>query len=200
MTGNLNSDDLRVIHGEIERLEHTVQGLLDFARLPEADRRSCDVAEVVRAALDLVRVRATQQGVTVEFKHPTALVSTAVDRNQIHTVLVNLFLNALDAMPKGGRLLVELREDVNRLCDCHGDAETEYFLAKPGLIVGRIRRNATLKATGESFNFLVTEWITVVEGLVRDVEVFYFENAPLVAAAAIEEAAPAGSVSASEVR
>ncbi|MGE0306358.1 MAG: hypothetical protein AB7Q27_11420 [Acidimicrobiia bacterium] len=75
--------------------------------------------------------------------------------------------------------LVQLREDIGRLCEVEGEAETEYFLARPGLVVGRIRRQARLRSTGEPFNFLVTEWITVEDGLVRDVEVFYFENAPL---------------------
>ncbi len=79
--------------------------------------------------------------------------------------------------------LRQLREDVNRICECDGEAETEYYLARPGLVVGRIRRNAKLRVTGEPFNFWVTEWITVVDGLVADVEVFYFENAPLAAAA-----------------
>jgi len=81
----------------------------------------------------------------------------------------------------GAAGLQQLREDVNRLCVCEGEPETEYYLARPGLVVGRIRRHATLRSTGEPFNFWVTEWITVRDGLVSDVEVFYFENAPLAA-------------------
>lgn len=80
--------------------------------------------------------------------------------------------------------LMQLREDIGRLCDIEGEAETEYFLARPGLVVGRIRRQARLKSTGEPFTFLVTEWITVENGVVTDVEVFYFENEPLARCAA----------------
>lgn len=76
--------------------------------------------------------------------------------------------------------LRRLREDVEALVEIEGEAETEYYLARPGLVVGRIRRNARLRSTGEPFEFLVTEWITVEGGLVTDIEVFYFENAPLV--------------------
>jgi len=75
--------------------------------------------------------------------------------------------------------LLQLREDVTRLCEFEGAAQTEYYLARPGLVVGRVKRQARLRSTREPFNFLVTEWITVADGLVRDVEVFYFENAPL---------------------
>jgi ketosteroid isomerase-like protein len=85
----------------------------------------------------------------------------------------------------GAAGLAQLREDVTRLCETWGDAETEYFLARPGLVVGRIRRNARLRATGEPFDFRVTEWLTVEDGLVKSVEVYYFENAPLARAAAL---------------
>jgi signal transduction histidine kinase len=107
----LSVDDLRVIHSEIERLEKTVQGLLDFARLPRADRQVCDLGQLIDQAVELVGMRAAQQHVALEFHKPDGAVSIAVDRNQMHTVLVNLLLNALDAMPRGGRLEVELNGD-----------------------------------------------------------------------------------------
>ncbi len=102
----LDAEDLRMIHREITRLEQTVQGLLDFARLPAPQRAPCDLGEIVRQARDLVRGRAESQRVTVELCDPGRPVVAEVDRNQMHKVLVNLFLNALDAMPDGGRLEV----------------------------------------------------------------------------------------------
>jgi signal transduction histidine kinase len=104
----LTADDLEVIHGEIVRLERTVQDFLDFARPPSPQRQDCDLREVVTQALDLVRVRARQQGVEPTFAPPEQPVTGHVDRGQLCTVLVNLLLNALDAMPQGGRLEIEL--------------------------------------------------------------------------------------------
>ncbi|MCI0463088.1 MAG: HAMP domain-containing histidine kinase [Gemmataceae bacterium] len=103
----LTADDLRVIHDEVVRLEQTVQNLLNFARLPAPNRAVCDMREVVAQAADLVRARAKQQAVEVVVRSPGA-VPAEVDRGQFCNVLVNLFLNALDAMPHGGRLEVEL--------------------------------------------------------------------------------------------
>jgi signal transduction histidine kinase len=104
----LSEEDLRVIHGEVVRLEQTVQDFLDFARPPVPQRQPCDLRDVVQQAVELVRVRAGRQGVTLDVRGPEAPAVADVDRGQLCTVLVNLFLNALDAMPSGGRLEVDL--------------------------------------------------------------------------------------------
>jgi signal transduction histidine kinase len=104
----LTIEDLQVIHGEVVRLEQTVQSFLDFARLPTPQRSRWDLREIVAGAIDLIRVRARQQEVEIEFAAGPDPVLANVDRNQLCTVLVNLGLNALDAMPQGGRLTFRL--------------------------------------------------------------------------------------------
>jgi two-component system, NtrC family, sensor histidine kinase HydH len=102
----LTREDLEVMHAEVKRLEGTVQGFLDFARPPRLQRAPCDLRAVVAQSVELVAARARQQGVTVDVRQPEAALMADVDRGQICTVLVNLFLNGLDAMPRGGRLEV----------------------------------------------------------------------------------------------
>jgi signal transduction histidine kinase len=104
----LDREDLGVIHREIARLEEIVQGFLDFARLPAPQRRPCDLREVVTQARDLVRARAERQHVAVATELPAEPVTGNVDRGQLGTVVVNLFLNSLDAMPGGGTLTAHL--------------------------------------------------------------------------------------------
>ena len=104
----LDDQDLRVIHGEITKLEKTVQSFLSFARLPAPQRAPCDLGEVVRQAGDLVRGRAEHQHVELALQIPEQPVVADLDRGQIGTVLVNLLLNALDAMPGGGQISVDL--------------------------------------------------------------------------------------------
>jgi signal transduction histidine kinase len=108
-TQALNADDLGVIFKEIGRLEQTVQALLDFARPPQTRRQPTDLRDVIGEALSLVRARARQQGVAFDVRQPDEPVVAPVDRGQLGTVLVNLFLNALDALPQGGRVEVRLR-------------------------------------------------------------------------------------------
>src|SRR6185369_12593883 len=60
--------------------------------------------DVIEQARELVRVRARQQNVQLAVHLPTEPVHISADRGLLGSVLVNLFLNALDAMPEGGRL------------------------------------------------------------------------------------------------
>jgi signal transduction histidine kinase len=104
----LSEADLRVMHEEIGRVEQTVQHLLDFARRPVPKRSRVDLGAAIEQAADLVHTRAAQQGVELRIPSGPTPVYADVDRDQLHSVLVNLLLNALDAMPHGGRLEVEL--------------------------------------------------------------------------------------------
>ena len=106
----VTADSLALIRREIVRVEKTVQGLLDFSRPPPLQRGPCDLRAIVTEAVALVETRARQQGVQIETRLPELPVAGVFDAGQLSGVLVNLFLNALDAMPKGGRLEVSLRQ------------------------------------------------------------------------------------------
>jgi signal transduction histidine kinase len=114
-------ENLTIIHHEIMRLEKTVQDFLDFSRPPALQRKVCDLREAIVAALALVQTRARQQKVEITCEHPGETVPGLVDRSQLCTVLVNLFINALDAMPRGGRLAVRLDSSGDELRVVVGD-------------------------------------------------------------------------------
>jgi hypothetical protein len=84
------------------------RSLLDFAGPPAPKPTRCDLGEVVAHAVELIRARARQQRVQVEMLPRNGPAVVHADRGQLSTVLLNLLLNALDAMPRGGRLEVGL--------------------------------------------------------------------------------------------
>ncbi len=109
----LSLEDLRVLLGEIERMEQTVQGMLDLVRPSQATRVSCDCRDLMRQAVELIRARKRQLGVACELELPAEPVRVLVDPAQMKSVLVNLLLNALDAIatsknPYGGQLHLRL--------------------------------------------------------------------------------------------
>ena len=105
----LPPEDLGIIEHEIRRMEGCIQTFLDFARPPTAERRRCDLSGVVRRALALAEGRARRQGVTLAADLPPDPVELFIDPQQVHQVLLNLLLNALDALPHGGRVRVEVQ-------------------------------------------------------------------------------------------
>jgi signal transduction histidine kinase len=102
----LSAEDLSIIEHEVRRMEGCIQTFLNFARPPSAERRRTDLNAVVRRALALVEGRARRQQVACTAELPPHPVALCIDGEQIHQVLVNLLLNALDALPHGGRVRV----------------------------------------------------------------------------------------------
>jgi len=105
----LEAEDLHVIELEIRRMERTLQTFLNFARPPKPACRRLDLAATVQRTLALVGGRTRKQQVIVTFKPPDPPVFVEADEEQLQQLLVNLALNALDVMPRGGDLEIEIR-------------------------------------------------------------------------------------------
>jgi len=105
----LPSEDLAVIEHEIRRMERTLQTFLDFARPPKLNRRRLNPADVVDRVFVVVNGRAKKRHVNVRFIRPDLPIQLEADQDQLQQVLLNLILNALDAMPGGGTVEIDLR-------------------------------------------------------------------------------------------
>jgi len=104
----LPPDDLAIIEREVRRMESCIQTFLDFARPPVSERRVTDLNAVIRRALTLLDGRLRRQKVAVALDLPPQPVELLIDAEQIHQVVLNLLLNALDVLPHGGVIKVEV--------------------------------------------------------------------------------------------
>lgn len=104
--GGLDAHDLSLIDAELGRIEESLRTFLDYARPTKPERVVCDLTAVVRDALALTRPRADRQRVEVRFTPRPDPLPLLADPRQLRQVVVNLILNALDAMPGGGTLEV----------------------------------------------------------------------------------------------
>lgn len=112
--------DLTVLEEEITRLERSTETFLDFARPPQLERRSFDLRMLIGQILDLVSVRAQRQGVQLRCDlSKDRPVPIQADMGQIRQVLLNLLLNALDAVPHGGSIWLEIEVSDSAAHDGH---------------------------------------------------------------------------------
>jgi signal transduction histidine kinase len=81
------------------------QRLLAFSRRQELKPESVDVAQLVNGMEELLK-RALGHGIDLSLNFPSGLPPLLADANQLELALLNLALNARDAMPKGGRLMI----------------------------------------------------------------------------------------------
>jgi signal transduction histidine kinase len=107
-TARLTHEDLDLITQELHRIESTLQTFLDYARPPKPAWADCDLTRVVQDAVALARGRINQAGITVRLNVPADPCRLLADRTQLVQVVLNLLLNAVDAMPTGGALTIDL--------------------------------------------------------------------------------------------
>jgi len=98
----------RTIRDQIDRISAIIQSLLNIARPRQAVRVPVDIAEVADTAIAFLSEKLGRRDVTVE-RHYAATPSVRGDPDKLQQLFLNLFLNAIDAMPEGGRLRATIR-------------------------------------------------------------------------------------------
>jgi two-component system, NtrC family, sensor histidine kinase HydH len=102
-------DDVKVADimiQEVDRLNRVITELLEFSRPMELKRKATDLAGLVRHTLGTIEGQARGEGVAVQSNLPPGLPLAYIDPDRMTQVLLNLFLNALAAMDRGGVLIV----------------------------------------------------------------------------------------------
>ncbi|HEY7219863.1 MAG TPA: chemotaxis protein CheB [Candidatus Binatia bacterium] len=97
---------LTIIDQETKRCQKIIEDLMQFARPGDAQRRSTYVGSIIDRTLHMMDSRFFKQKVTVGRQVQPDLPPLEADPQQLEEVLINLYLNALDAMPEGGTLTV----------------------------------------------------------------------------------------------
>lgn len=95
-----------IVASEVKRVDRLVGDFLLIARPPKLDRSRVQLQTVLDEILTMQQAVAQQQGVRVERAFAPSPIYAMVDESKLKQVLLNIFINATQAMPGGGRLRV----------------------------------------------------------------------------------------------
>ena len=125
---HFDSRDLTVLDEEISRLENLLQAFLDFARPAKPETHEVDIARVVRQTVSFLSRRAEGRNVTIECRLPERPLVVQADEAQLRQVLLNLLLNALDAVQNGGAIWVDARHDDDGLANVESNDGSQPYI------------------------------------------------------------------------
>ena len=100
---------LEVVEQEVERMARLVANLLHFSRPGRDQVSTVDLPAEVEKTIELTDPHLRRRNIAVAPEFDPAVPPIYGDRQQLRQVLLNLFTNAADAMPRGGRLTPRLR-------------------------------------------------------------------------------------------
>jgi PAS domain S-box-containing protein len=92
---------------EIDRLERIVAGLLDFARPKDFNFEVAAINDVVESMLFLIKKQCRNQNLLFNVRYGENIPAVRMDQEKIRQALLNVVINAIQAMPGGGNLTIE---------------------------------------------------------------------------------------------
>ncbi len=123
---------LNRITKEIDRLNDLLKTFFSFAKPQKLNLIDCSVKDVINEIIPFLFKEIADQGVRfVEAYHPQ-LPKIKVDKNQMYQVFLNLFLNAIQAMPNGGELKIEVNPTVSYSQDGPGQNFIKIVISDTG--------------------------------------------------------------------
>ncbi len=97
---------LQTIVAQVERITKVMNQLLSFARRRAPERRAVDLKEVIETSVEIFQERLARNRIHVELALDDLCPKVHADADQMSQVLINLIMNAVHAMPEGGRLRI----------------------------------------------------------------------------------------------
>lgn len=132
-SGKLSTDEISAsaaaIKGEADKMTRIIRQLLDFARVGTPKRAPIDLRQLVGRTIDLLRPIAESRHVQLcPCNESTPAVAT-IDAEQMQQALTNLMVNAIQAMPNGGKVELSVNRHESQAADSIDPAGNYWCIA-----------------------------------------------------------------------
>ena len=141
---------LKTLQRECQHLEDILNAFLQFARVGEVELVESDVNQLVRDFIEFYKAEAHDHGIEISPHLASDLPPVRADRALFRQMLLNLALNAQQAMPDGG--IMELQTSVSDGCDSTGPHRQRHRHGRgdAGPAVRRLFLHARWEAAGSA--------------------------------------------------
>ena len=121
-TDEFTQSSLEIINKHIQRITDIVRKMSTFSRADSLNIQYVQLNDVMQSTLDLMRLdKRMKSSIGILVSLDPDLPKTMVDEGQMSQVFINIILNALDAMPEGGKLTITSKKD-------HGESGNDSIL------------------------------------------------------------------------
>jgi PAS domain S-box-containing protein len=99
-------ETLVMLKDSVKRADKVINGLLDFSRATALNLQPEDINSILENSLSLIRNQFKFEHIEIARELKTDIPKVLIDRNKIEQVCINLLINAAQAMPKGGKIII----------------------------------------------------------------------------------------------
>ncbi|MFQ5964443.1 MAG: nitrogen regulation protein NR(II) [Candidatus Scalinduaceae bacterium] len=107
---------VQLLQKEVFRLENILSDFLRFTKKHELHFEECDINEIIGSVLDFITPEAMQNSIRILKSFDKRLPKCNLDSNIIKQAFLNIILNAQQAMPEGGELIVRTYKNEEYIC------------------------------------------------------------------------------------
>jgi len=154
---------LEIIRGELHRLENIVKQFLSLAGPSSLDPQQVEIQEIIGHVCELLRPEAASRGIEILADVPADVPPIVADPGQLTQALVNLVINAIQAVEKSGNITASAVAD-----STNGILSITVRDTGPGLPAGRTSAMFepffTTKADGSGLGLWIVQQIVVAHG------------------------------------
>ena len=102
-----------IVYAELRRLDELLDNFFNFSRSTHLHRATLDIHDLLREILRFIEPEAREHGISLSHDFTDETVQINGDRNQLKQAFLNVIINGIQSMPKGGRLRVETFPDAD---------------------------------------------------------------------------------------
>lgn len=109
-------EDLQVIIEQAERCSRIIKGILGFSRQQAFDRTPTNINALISKTISIIKNQTRFQNITINMHFDETLPDITIDPHQIQQVLINLLINAADAMQEQGTIDIKTYQSEGFVC------------------------------------------------------------------------------------